>query len=104
GLRLVLTRNDYAVRAGDPRAESAGEDLRDVLFEGKYRLDPTATPKAIDIVASAGDNRGETARGIYPGTGDTLEVCYTVGRERPGAFRSPKGSGIFLAVWKRTQP
>jgi RNA polymerase sigma factor (sigma-70 family) len=92
-LRLVMTRDRYTTKSGDQR-----------LFEGSYRLDPTAKPKTIDIIALEGDNKGKAALGIYAINEDTLQICYTMGQERPKAFRSPRGSGAFLTIWKRVKP
>ena len=63
--------------------------------EQSYKLDPTKSPKAIDIT----DRRlGDTFLGIYQLEGDTLKILYT--DERPKKFPSEKDQ-MKPMVWKR---
>jgi RNA polymerase sigma factor (sigma-70 family) len=91
-LRLVMTKDRYTTKTE-----------KEKLFEGSYRLDPTASPKTIDIIALEGKEKGKAALGIYTIEEDTLKVCYTLGQERPRDFRSPRGSGAFLTTWKQVK-
>jgi uncharacterized protein (TIGR03067 family) len=59
-----------------------------------FRLDPNKIPKAIDIHSD-----GAQFQGIYRLEGDTLRVAY--GKERPTAFKAPRGSKHVLVVLKR---
>jgi steroid delta-isomerase-like uncharacterized protein len=45
-------------------------------FEGRYRLDPTRSPKEIDSIPTSGEHRGRVAPGIYEIDGDTHRVCF----------------------------
>jgi len=66
------------------------------------KLDPSTTPKCVDIVITGGDQKDAVLEGIYELQGDTLKICAKViGKERPGQFTSPEGSNIVLVVLKR---
>jgi uncharacterized protein (TIGR03067 family) len=60
------------------------------IFAGEVRstwdvkLDPTATPRALDFVNTG---PGTNLSAIYRFEGDKLTVCYTQGRNRPTDFR-----------------
>jgi uncharacterized protein (TIGR03067 family) len=66
------------------------------------RLDPTKTPKEMDLARSVGPNTGRTLLAIYAVSEDTFRICYDPsGKERPREFKSTPGSGYALHVWKR---
>jgi uncharacterized protein (TIGR03067 family) len=64
----------------------------------KYRLDPAAKPKELDLIDGA-----ETAQGVYSLDGDVLKTCAscTKGGPRPTEVASKEGSDTFLLVLKR---
>ena len=71
------------------------------LERGTFRLDPSRSPRAIDLVYSD----GQTYEGIYKLRGDTLEVCTALpGRGRPTKFASRAESGWGLSVYNRAKP
>jgi uncharacterized protein (TIGR03067 family) len=76
--------------------------LRDgqVLAKGTVvKLDPSKTPKTMDVQRAAG---GKPLLGIYELDGDTHKVCLAEpGKDRPTVFSSQEGSGQTLTVWKR---
>jgi uncharacterized protein (TIGR03067 family) len=93
-LRLTLTADRYKTEKGN-----------EVLFDSTYTVNPSRSPKEINMIGTEGNLTGKSAEGIYSLEGDTLEVCYTMpGKPRPSAFSSPAGSGIYLVVWKRQAP
>jgi RNA polymerase sigma factor (sigma-70 family) len=80
--------------------------LKDGTKESKYKLDPTAKPKAIDIVYNIPGGGEEITRGIYKLEGDKLTLCakHRAGPdERPTEFESKEGSGMMLMVLKRVK-
>ncbi len=92
-LKLVMTEHEYTTKSEE-----------ELLFTGAYTLDPAANPKAIDIIATEGENKGKAAIGIYSLEGEILHLCYTMsGPERPKEFVSKPGSGAYLVVWKRAK-
>ncbi|MBA2226976.1 TIGR03067 domain-containing protein [Thermogemmata fonticola] len=73
--------------------------------EFTYVLDPSATPKTIDLTV-----RGHTARGIYKLEGDELVLCLSMGGPRPTSFstRGRNDTEMFTlrrSLWERyTEP
>ena len=92
-LRLTITQDRY-------KTEKPGE----VLFDSTYRVDPSRSPRQINMVGTEGDLKGKEAQGIYSIEKDTLRICYTMpGGGRPERFESLPGSKAYLVVWKREQ-
>jgi RNA polymerase sigma-70 factor (ECF subfamily) len=75
-------------------------------IEATFTLDPTKTPKAIDISYKEGPAAGQTIKAIYKLEGETLTICRALsqGDERPKEFAAPAGSGRFLFQFKRNKP
>jgi uncharacterized protein (TIGR03067 family) len=92
-------RDWLLVVEGDQYNPGVGEQS----IEYTFRVDPTRTPKAIDLIPREGVDRGRVYRGIYAFRGDTLTLCRPLDSEdeRPAGFTSRSGSGIYRAVWKR---
>jgi uncharacterized protein (TIGR03067 family) len=68
--------------------------------QGSLKLDPSAKPKAIDIIPEG----GEAMPGVYELKGDELKVCRAApGSERPKKVESKEGSGHILDTWKRAK-
>lgn len=81
-------------------AKVEGRDLN-----GLYEVDPTATPKTIDVTFGEGEERGRTMLGIYELEGDTYRVCMALsGKTRPTEFTTKPGSDQMLEVLKREKP
>jgi uncharacterized protein (TIGR03067 family) len=72
-----------------------------VIGAGTIKLDPTKSPKAIDVTFTEGKNKGITATGIYEIEGDAFRVCIALGGERPEEFSANSGSGRTLIAYKR---
>jgi uncharacterized protein (TIGR03067 family) len=67
----------FHYRLGDQRSTSATQ----------FKLDPTATPAAIDFTPTGGANAGRTYLGRYELKGDRLKICYRgPGSTRPKDF------------------
>jgi uncharacterized protein (TIGR03067 family) len=90
-IKLVLSGDTYVVTVG-----KEGPD------EGKCKLDPSKTPKTLDITGVKGPNTGKTILAIYELKGDTLRVCYDLsGKEHPKEFKTAPGSQLFLVTYQR---
>ena len=75
-----------------------------VILGGTLKLDPSKSPKAIDVTMVEGPNKGTVMLGIYEIDGDTLKVCFDPqGKKRPTEFKSPAGSENFVNVHKRVK-
>ena len=88
--RLIFDRNRLLSRDTAPDGKDVGQDVT-------YGLDPTQSPKAIDLIRN-----GRTLLGIYELDGDTLKLC--VDREpgrRPTQFKTAQGSQEILHVAQR---
>jgi uncharacterized protein (TIGR03067 family) len=66
---------------------------------GKIKLDPTKSPKTIDVEMTEGAAKGKSFRGIYKFEGDTQVICLAApDKDRPAKFDSTEGT---VTVWKR---
>ncbi len=93
GMTVTFEGDRYAVRKGD-----------EVIQAGRQKLDPSRSPKAIDVTVSEGLNKGAVMLGIYEIDGDTLKVCFDEGgKKRPTEFKSAPGSQTFVNVHKRVK-
>jgi uncharacterized protein (TIGR03067 family) len=89
--RLVIKGGDYLFHLGKDKVAFA------------HKMNPSATPKEIDLKVVGGPQKGKTYRGIYRLEKDTYTVCRNVepGKDRPVEFVTKPGSGLMLIVWKR---
>ena len=93
GLILTFEGDKHTVKKGD-----------DVLQVGTQKLDPSKSPKTIDVTMTEGPNKGAVMLGIYEIDGDTLKVCFDLeGKKRPTEFKSAPGSENFVNVHKRVK-
>ena len=87
-----------------------GESFTTVSAEGKtngtYKVDPSKSPKTIDITFTGGPLDGVTMLGVYKLEGDTYTVCLPAGgsKERAKELDSKPGSGRVLEVLTRVKP
>jgi uncharacterized protein (TIGR03067 family) len=72
------------------------------LMQSTIKLDPSKSPKTIDITYDDGPDKGKVLQGIYELNGDGLKLCLSKpGKERPTQFVSKENSGLVLMVLKR---
>ena len=91
GVTVTFAGDKYTVKKGS-----------EVIQVGTQKLDPSKSPKAIDVKVTEGLNKGAVMLGIYEIDGDTLRVCFDEeGKKRPTEFKSPAGSQTFVNVHKR---
>lgn len=90
-LALVFEGNKHTVKNGTQ-----------VIQVGTQKIDPSKSPKTIDVTMTEGPSKGAVMLGIYEFDGDTLKVCFDMGgKNRPTEFKSPPGSQTFFNVHKR---
>jgi uncharacterized protein (TIGR03067 family) len=93
GLIVTFEGDKHTVKKGD-----------EVVQVGTQKLDPSQSPKAIDVIMTEGPNKGAVMLGIYEIDGDTLKVCFDPnGKKRPTEFKSAPGSENFVNVHKRVK-
>ncbi len=93
GLLVTFEGAKHTVKKGD-----------EVLQVGTQKLDPSKSPKTIDVTVTEGPSKGTVMLGIYEFAGDTLKVCFDPqGKTRPTEFKSAPGSENFVNVHKRVK-
>jgi len=83
-----------------------GDEYTAPNIAATFKLDPSKSPKAIDISYKEGPAAGQTIKAIYKLEGDNLTMCRAraQGDERPVEFAAPSGSGRMLFAFKRAKP
>jgi uncharacterized protein (TIGR03067 family) len=72
------------------------------LTPGEFKIDPTITPKTIDVIFTQADRKESVLKGIYELTDDTYKVALgTPGQPRPTQLSSKPGSGSGYQILKR---
>ena len=87
---MVFEKDSFVIRRGD-----------EVVLKGRFRPDPSRTPKAIDMVIADEDGE-EEVHGIYA-FGEGLKWC-TSGpgeKSRPADFAAREGSECLLLTLKK---
>ena|SRR5438445_6060027 len=93
GLTVTFAGAKFTVKKGD-----------EVIQAGTQKLDPSKSPKTIDVMMTEGLKKGAVMLGIYEIDGDTLRVCFDEeGKKRPTEFKSAAGSETFVNVHKRAK-
>jgi len=93
GLVVTFAGNKHTVKKDD-----------EVIQTGAQKIDPSKSPKTIDVTMTEGPNKGAVMLGIYEFKGDTLKVCFAAdGKARPTEFKSPPGSQTFVNIHKRVK-
>ena len=73
------------------------------ITRGVFQMDPTRTPKQIDVTATNSQGKSLTTLAIYELEGDTYKVCSSFrSNERPPEFLSKPGSKTVFEVLKRS--
>jgi uncharacterized protein (TIGR03067 family) len=92
GMTVTFEGDRFTVTKGDKVIQAATQ-----------KLDPSRSPKALDVTVAEGLNKGAVILGIYEISGDTLKVCFDPeGKKRPTEFKSASGSQT-LVVHKRVK-
>lgn len=83
---------------------SAPEKLQETGLA--IKLDPSKTPKVIDVTLTTGPKKDQTSKCIYQLDGDTLKICFVDDgkNDYPTVFESKEGSKITLWTLKRAKP
>jgi uncharacterized protein (TIGR03067 family) len=69
---------------------------------GVFKIDPTVTPKTIDLTFTDGPGKDRTQKGIYELEGERQKICFSLpGRPRPDGFISKPDSKLMIQVLER---
>ena len=87
----------------DGKATVTGsKDVEKEYAKLTFTLDPSTTPKLLDMAVTAGVQKDSVMEGIYELKEDELRICAKVlGKDRPTKFEAPDGSSTCLLVLKR---
>jgi len=92
GMTVTFEGDKFTVKKGN-----------EVIQAATQKLDPSRSPKTLDVTVTEGLNKGAVMLGIYEISGDTLNVCFDPeGKKRPTEFKSASGSQT-LVVHKRVK-
>ena len=93
GFLVIYEGDKHTVKVGDR-----------VIQVGTQKIDPSKSPKTIDVTMSDGPNKGAVMLGIYEFDGETMKACFDpTGKKRPTEFKSTPGSQNFVNVHKRVK-
>ena len=93
GGKLVIKGDNYTVTIPDKEK-----------MTGTQKVDPTKSPKTIDITDDSGPNKGKTCLGIYEFKGEEFRCVFSVpGKDRPSKFSTAADSGQWLHLWKKSK-
>jgi uncharacterized protein (TIGR03067 family) len=90
--RLIFSGDEFTIEEGGQ-----------AIIKGKFKIDPSKTPKEIDFEiteSSKEDYKGKTGLGIYTLEGDDFKFCVC----KPGETERPKefsGQGNLFVTFKR---
>lgn len=90
----------FEIRAGGKYTVEVGEEKDD----GSFTVDPSKSPKVMDVKPTGGPHKGKTVKAIYKIDGDTFVVCYdfdTDTGKRPEKFESKPDTMLLLITYKR---
>ena len=92
GMTVTFEGDKFTVKKGD-----------EVIQVGTQKLDPSRSPKAVDVTVTEGLSKGAVMLGIYEIGGDTLKVCFDPeGKKRPTEFKGAPGAQT-LVVHQRVK-
>ena len=92
GMTVTFAGDRFTVKKGD-----------EVIQVGTQKLDPSKSPKSVDVTVTEGLSKGAVMLGIYEISGDTLKVCFDPeGKKRPTEFKGVSGAQT-LVVHKRVK-
>jgi uncharacterized protein (TIGR03067 family) len=120
---FVVGGEDRLIKTGEEKQKNSHKNLVNFLRAQtnlpnderifSFNLDPTKTPKHIDLLGQVelGKSQRILVRGIYELKDDSLKVCIPIlpmgetktSGVRPTEFKSPKGSNIGLIIMKRSK-
>jgi uncharacterized protein (TIGR03067 family) len=92
---MVFDKDTFTVKKGD-----------ELFVKGTFKLDPSKSPKAIDMTVTEAkneENKGKDIHGIYELDKDALKWCAgeVGGTDRPKEFATKEGTKELLVSFKK---
>jgi uncharacterized protein (TIGR03067 family) len=82
-----------------------GQSFTQGKAQGTFKIDPTKTPKTIDMTFANGPAKGITLQGIYELDATTYKLCVAgPDADRPKVFDSKPKDGGSVQVLKKVKP
>jgi RNA polymerase sigma-70 factor (ECF subfamily) len=93
-LRLTFRGQELTVGSADGQGRSR---------KSNFKLNPTRSPKEIDLISLDGQEKGQTTPGIYALDKGRLQICMPrdAGGRRPKDFETRKGDGLLVLLLER---
>jgi uncharacterized protein (TIGR03067 family) len=96
----VLEKARLEIKDDEMTWHSGGTSVR----KSRIRLDPSKSPKEIDITFLDGPGKGSTFPGIYALEKGQLRLCYSHTKDRPKDFKTERGQLRELVILEREKP
>lgn len=94
--------NFKLVFKGDKASIQGNDEVKKGYGKMTFKLDPSTTPKSVDISITAGEQKDNVLEGIYELKGDEFKICVKLtGKERPTKFATAESSSTVLVLFKR---
>ncbi len=91
--RLIYKGREFEGRLGEK-----------ILFKGQVKLDPTKSPKALDLTLGSGPNQGKTLLGVYELDAENYRGCLAApGKPRPATMTPEPNSGQQAFAFRRIE-
>ncbi|MDB5309871.1 MAG: hypothetical protein JWO38_4073 [Gemmataceae bacterium] len=76
-----------------------------VYQAGSVQLDPSKSPRTVNLVVKEGEGKDGVLLGVYALDGDTLKLCFDPqGQTRPGGFKPDAKAGFAVATLRKPKP
>jgi len=118
---LRKMQGDWVLAEGEQRGNPIpADDLKSMHFhvsgdryefkqagqteKGSLSVDPSRTPKALDIHIAEGDQAGKLQLGIYQFDGGRLKICVSQpGEDRPKEFKTKENQDDAVLIFERSK-
>lgn len=79
--------------------------IKDRSFPTTIKLDPSKSPKEIDMIPTEGDKKDQVHKGIYSIDKESFKICRGLNPDqaRPNQFATWPNTNYFVITWKRVK-
>jgi uncharacterized protein (TIGR03067 family) len=98
---------DFRIKAGEMTICGKGRDGEDTRDKATIKIDPSKSPKQIDLTVREGVRKGQVLRGVYLLKENKLFICINAdGKDptvRPKAFSTAPKDGNWLLTFEAVE-